>query len=462
MDKAQIQYLNSLYKNDDFQIRYDLKTILNNDGLMFDSIKLLWLLKNMIPNSNIFQEKDLHDIVETIDKTILKDTVGDLKTIYDNISNQLSDYQKFNMFKNLIIQNVTFSDLEINDDMYYILRAFDIKGCNLKNVTFKNSPISLFFENYTYDHRYNSIENTTMPNINYNNWQDITSKRISRTPFTFKKNLYLELDRRCNAKCAFCRNDCMEKCKYKFEDIVDNLNEIFNNIDSIFIGGGEPTINKKDLQKLLDIYRYKGKDISIVSNGSATLDFYRNLHSSIYISRHHFDDKINADIFGISEKRILSMDDLAQLFYSTLTCTCIKGGIDSVDKIIEYLQIANSFNIKNIVFSNLHDDASVNTFDSAYQDLNVKKELFDETISILEQQGFYYNHPVISSGGYKMYILNHQFSRMKVAFKQYMSKEELENLWPSAVKRTFDLSMAPDGSIYENWAQNGHKVKVLK
>ena len=89
LDKAQIQYLNSLYKNDDFQIRYDLKTILNNDGLMFDSIKLLWLLKNMIPNSKIFKEKDLHDIVETIDKIILKDTVGDLKTIYDNISNQL-------------------------------------------------------------------------------------------------------------------------------------------------------------------------------------------------------------------------------------------------------------------------------------------------------------------------------------------------------------------------------------
>lgn len=464
LDETQIKYLNALYKSDSFQIYYDLNTILNNDGIVIDSLELLGLLKNFlisfVPNNHIFNVKELHDIANKIEKIISKDEVGDLKGIYDNIANQLSDYEKIVMFRNLGIHNITFENLEVNEEMYYILRKFNIQKCNLKNVTFKNSLNSMFYDDYNYYHAYNSVENASMPNINYNNWQDITSRRISSTPFTFKKNLYLELGRKCNAKCSFCRNDCMAKSKYKFKDIMNNLRNIIDSIDNIFIGGGEPTINKKDLQKLL--YAYRRRNIYTVSNGTATLDFYKDLESSIYISRHHFDDNINADIFGINKKKILSMEDLSQLDNLTLTCTCINGGIDSVDKIIGYLQEADLCGIRNIVFSNLHDDASVSTFDSSYKNLNVKKGLFDEAIALLKLQGFDYNYPVISSGGYKMYMLKNNLSRLRIAFKQYLSKEELENLWPSAVKRTFDLSMAPDGSIYENWAQDGHRAKILK
>ncbi len=466
LDKNQIQYLNDLYQKKDIKIYYDLNTILNNDEIVIDSFYLMRLLRNFLhdtANTTVFKEDDLHNIVEKIEKVILKDKVGDLKAIYDNIAEQLSDCEKLIMFRDLIIQNATFKNLEVNEEMYNILRKFDIKKCNLENVVFKNSLNSMFYENYDNSyHGYNSVENTKMPNINYDNWRDIKYKRINRTPFTFRTNLYLELGRCCNAKCFFCRNGCMEKCKYSFKNIINTLNQIIDNIDSIFIGGGEPTINKKDLQKLLDIYLYQGKDIYTVSNGSATLEFYKNLESSIYISRHHFDDNINADIFGLHKKKILSMDDLAKLHNLTLTCTCINGGIDSVDKIIQYLQTADLCGVRNIVFSNLHDDASVNTFDSSYKNLNVKKDLFDEAIDVLKRQGFYYNYPIVSSGGYKMYMLRHNILRPKIAFKQYLSKEELENLWLSAVKRTFDLSIAPDGSLYENWAQDGHKVKILK
>lgn len=468
LDKEQIKYLNALYKNDNFQMYYDLNTILNNDGIVIDSLELLGLLTrfldNAISRAPIFKEKEMYEIVDKIEKTIIKDEDGDLKTIYDNIVNQLSNYEKIIMFRNSNIQNVTFENLEINEKVYNILKTFTIRNCNLKNVTFTNSLNTMFHNDddfFHYVHSYNSVENTKMPNINYNSWQDIKSRRISSTPFTFMKNLYVELDRKCNTKCSFCRNDCMEKCKYKFKNIMNNLNRIVGGINNIFIGGGEPTVNKKDLYNLLDIYRYS-RNIYTVSNGTATLDFYKKLDSKIYISRHHFDDKINADIFGINKKKILSMDDLSQLYDLTLTCTCINGSIDSVDKIIEYLQEAESYSIRNIVFSNLHDDASVNTFDSSYKNLNVKNDLFDEAINILKLQGFDYNYPVISSGGYKMYMLKNNLSRLRVAFKQYISKEELANLWLNAVKRTFDLSMAPDGTIYDNWAQDENKTKVLK
>lgn len=473
LDESQIKYLNTLYQSNDFQIHYDLNTILNNDGIVIDSSELLIVLKiflsSIAPNGHIFKEKEMCDIVDKIEKAIVKDEIGNLKAVYDNIACQLSNYEKIGMFKDNFIQNITFENLEITEEIYDILKRFIIRNCNLKNITFKNS-LNTMFKNYLHYFRtYNSIENTKMPNINYHSWQDIITNginqtrptRISSTPFTFMKNLYVELDRKCNAKCSFCRNDCMGKCEYNFENIINNLSNIFRDINNIFIGGGEPTINKEDLQKLLDIC-LSYVNTYIVSNGTASLDFYKNLEPKIYISRHHFDDNVNANIFGINKTKILSMNELSQLDNLTLSCTCINGGIDSVDKIIDYLQAASLCGVKNIVFSNLHDDASVNTFDSSYKNLNVKNDLFDEAINILKLQGFDYNYPVISSSGFKMYMLKNNLSRLRVAFKQYISKEELANLWLNAVKRTFDLSMAPDGTIYDNWAQDENKTKVLK
>ncbi len=474
-DKEQIQYLNQLYKKNKFMIHYDLNTILNNDGILIDSIALLALLDtllyNLTFNTTFFNKEDLHNIVEKIEQVISKDVMGNLKNVYNNIANQLSDYEKIMMFKKTTIKNVTFSNLEITNGMYDLLKIFSIKECNLENVVFDSGLDNMFFnDDYDYyKHSYNSIKNIQMPNIKYNDWQSIKANRISSTPFTFKKNLYLELGRNCNAKCPFCRNNCMEKCRYKFKEIIKNFNVIMNDVDFIFIGGGEPTINKNDLQKLLkNAYKnaylsYRSSNIYTFSNGSADLDFYKNLDANIYISRHHYDDDINAQIFNLSKKKILKFEQIAELHNRlTLACTCINGGIDSVDKIIKYLQTADEYGIENIVFSNLHDDASVNAFDKAYKNLNIKSEIIDEAIKILGEQGFNYEYPIISSGGYKMYMLKNDFSRKRVVFKQYISKEELEQLWPYAIKRTFDLSMAPDGSIYENWAQDGHKVKVFK
>lgn len=136
LDKNQIQDLNALYQKKDIKIYYDLNTILNNDGIVIDSFDLMRLLRNFlhdITNTTIFKEDDLHNKVEKIEKVILKDKAGDLKAIYDNIAEQLSDYEKFIMFKTWIIQNVTFKNLEVNEEMYNILRKFDIKNCNLKN-----------------------------------------------------------------------------------------------------------------------------------------------------------------------------------------------------------------------------------------------------------------------------------------------------------------------------------------
>jgi hypothetical protein len=48
---------------------------------------------------------------------------------------------------------------------------------------------------------------------------------------------------------------------------------------------------------------------------------------------------------------------------------------------------------------------------------------------------------------------------IKVAFKLYIPKKDLDDYFKAAIKRTFDLSIAPDGQIYENWHQQAGVVE---
>ena len=48
----------------------------------------------------------------------------------------------------------------------------------------------------------------------------------------------------------------------------------------------------------------------------------------------------------------------------------------------------------------------------------------------------------------------------KSRFKRYVSKKELDVLWQTAIKRTFDLSLSPNGTLYDDWSEN--HIKSLK
>ena len=43
-----------------------------------------------------------------------------------------------------------------------------------------------------------------------------------------------------------------------------------------------------------------------------------------------------------------------------------------------------------------------------------------------------------------------------------ITEEQLALEWPKALKRVFDLSIAPNGDLYENWSQTSGLVKIKK
>ena len=481
-DSEQIEYLNKINQEYPTFINYDLKTLLNNSNLKASTSNFIYALRTYLNNSlitkgELMTKNEMSDVVECIERLINNNGNSAIKTIYDNVKSQMTDYEKIEMFRFPLIKDKKFHDFTITGEIYNCLRRFNISGCTLENVVFDISTDKLFSHSDIYGDLIFNIkdaQNIIMPNINFSDWNNVSEQRISQTMFTFRNNLYLEFGRECNANCSFCRNKCMDKQSYKLSKIKRNLLKIAPKLDYIVIGGGEPTLRKKDLSKLFELYDQESFDfkarLNLFTNATShLLDFIDNYfvvrNLGYNVSRHSADDDINAAVFGLDKNEFLTWEQLRKLNRLTLACTCIRGATDSVDKIIEYIKKAEYYGIENVMFSNLHDDASIKFQESNIKNASVSidNRILNEAIRLIKEQGYISSYPIISSGGYELIVLKPPYrNRTEISFKRYLSKEELELLWPNAIKRTFDLSMAPDGTIYENWSETGQKVKILK
>lgn len=472
LDNGTINQLNALIKycfDDESSIcdRFDLYTILNNQNLKlsFDAVMLAlnnWSSKHQF--LEILDVKKINELEQIINRVLSANET--IRKFYEAVKDQLDYSDKAHLFFSGSLNRVTLKNITIDKDMWHFILSLNIEECILENVV-----LDFEAEEFNYAHKGiivdTNVRNIIMPKLKPNDYDKISSPRLSETPITFRKNLYLELGRNCNAACSFCRNSCMNESDYNYEKIIKNLYTIIGSMDSIVIGGGEPTLKKKDLISLLETYRYYKDKFYIFSNGTKTIDFNQSigwLGSSIsyYISRHSVDDETNAHILGVSPNSISSIEDLLDMEYKKiiLSCTCVNGGTDTPEKIIDYI---TKYKYNDVMFCNLMDDASVSKKIKHDDKLKISDDIFDEVISFLQKQGYNYSHEIISTAGYKLYILKGKHDEKRtIIFKKYITKKELDEKWPMAIKKTFDLSMAPDGSIYENWSQLEQKTKKKK
>ena len=464
--------INKLYEKNEMLDGFDLYTLLNNPGLKVSIDSLITALNSSnlrYEFRGVLNQQKIEIFEETIYKILnINETI---RKVYKAIENQLDYADKISFFFALRLEEVTFKNMVIDKDMWYFINRLGIKKYHYENVVFDFDLIECDFlsrigGSSSRLEEAGNVSNVTMPKLKYSDWDKVNISRLATTPITFKKNLYLELGRECNAACSFCRNKCMNDSKYDYDAIVRRLRTIIHNMDSIVIGGGEPTLKNKDLMNLLYTYRDYIMKFYVFSNGIRTVNFNQflvkelNHNISYYISRHSYDDEINAHILGVNPSSMDSFSDIiSNLNNVTLSCTCVKGGVDTPEKIIEYI---DRYDYLDIMFCNLMDDASVNMEISQNDGMKISDDIFDEAMNFLKKQGYDYGHEIISTGGYALYVLKRKYNgNVKIIFKKYLTKEQLDEKWPRAMKRTFDLSMAPDGSIYDNWSQSGQKVKKI-
>ena len=435
---------------DKYASKMDIDTLLRNPNLSFSSNSIL----EMLYNSYLLRNTTTIDIDKVLD--IDKNQEGKLWKFWNLISTnaKFSIEEKGIFFYNRIIGNKNFNTLDLSEFDYNFLNNFHFFQCRFQKIIFPNSDIKEDNIHFTYS----KAEKVIFPTITPSSWNKINVRRILSS-VTFYKNLYVELGRFCNGKCQFCRNQYLESYGYDFETIFENLHKLYPYLDNIVIGGGEPTLLEEDLKKLCksDL----SNKITIFTNASLHDDGLRELNAMVplNISRHSMDDDENNKILGVEALTNLNLRFLcaSHLNPITLCATCFENGLDSKDKILDYIKYySKEVKINNFLFQTLHQD--LNTPFSSNTVLPISNHVFDLVINELKGNGYSISIPIYSTGDYKL-IIAKKFD-IHISFKQYITKEELESKWYQSPKRTFDLSMDPSGNLYENWHQSSGKVLI--
>lgn len=188
----------------------------------------------------------------------------------------------------------------------------------------------------------------------------------------------------CNAKCHFCVEELRPASRGGAllpQRTVERDDAVyFANLDatlaalaplgpSVSITGGEPSKDARLPRILAMAAAHKARKLTVTTNGSGLLDRYHGctLLDSIVvsgvrhlnISRAHPDQAVNARLMVLREG--LSLDALREVVATAhaggtrvrLSCVLIEGQIDSLPRIVEYLEFAASLGIDNVIFRQL-------------------------------------------------------------------------------------------------------------
>ena len=186
-----------------------------------------------------------------------------------------------------------------------------------------------------------------------------------RTPML---GLYVNINNICNAKCKFCNvhlnqsdiNFDLEKFEKVFKELIDK-----KIIHKVAITGGETLLSFETINHILDIiYQYTDKLLVTINTNGSYASKIIDLHHleklfAILLSRHHYDDAINAEIFGCkttTREELISLNKNLPEGLLRFKCSLIKGYIDNLDEIEKYLEFASEVGVKNVGFSILRPE----------------------------------------------------------------------------------------------------------
>ncbi|MDD3048423.1 MAG: hypothetical protein PHQ89_00325 [Bacilli bacterium] len=345
-----------------------------------------------------------------------------------------------------------------------------VKDCKFNNTTINMPPLSLLSSNSFFNTKFNNVD---FKNITPDSWQPTfingkfeKNKESLGSGITFKNSLYLELGRECNATCSYCMNKSFPHEDLDFNSVEKSLKFLAPYLNSLYIGGGEPTLKIEQLYKIKKLLENYSVAPTIISNGTASVNTYNKLWNdgiNIGISRHAIDDEENEEIFGT--KKVLSSNNLEEMINKqssqklTLFVTCMPEHIYSAQSILLFIYNYHRLGC-NIIFQSPMLDKTLGNKDKIYDlEENPSNQMFLEAGDVLKDNNFTSTVPIIGTAGYR--LVTYKKSKLgTISFKEYISKEEYEETWPKFIKRTFDLSIKPSGDIFENWNSDGKKLTL--
>ena len=469
----------------------DINTIIKNPFLNVPSFRLLNAIAYYVFDKNRNWDYKIHnfnwdkfdnpilleyaeEIVNKCEEFLNYDKEGYAKKLYSKLSPFMDLKAKFEFFM-FRICNLNIKDIDFEDIPIQILRYYTIQRNNFENIIWNYSISDLLRLPGASEHILdtvkgyeNNYKNFNITKIGYDSWQEnpYARKRVSESAFTFFTKVYVELSRICNAKCTFCRNESFEKSDYDLDKIIKTLDLVKNYINAIVIGGGEPTLRLDDVKKLKESIISDKLDWHLFTNGSNPSiieDDYLMDNFRFNLSRHAINDKDNAEIFKIDKNKIMTTSEIEKLNIRnkevTLNAVCFKGGLDTFEKVTDYIKYAKEIGCKKVLIQDLQRELSLgnNFIDN---DLCIDKDILPKVRNYLKSIGYKEKYPIYATGGYVSYVL--EKDDFSISLQNYISQNELDINWVKSIKRAFDLSIDPNGNLYENWNQKCGKVKIKK
>lgn len=438
----------------------DIEFIKNNPNIKISSGKLFeaiasYFWKQYSPDDNV-SDKDFEKYHQQFLKFLEYDHEGLLKRFYEDMKPYLISKEKYLEFFKGLIKNVDFEELDLTYLNKKMLTSITFKQCDFYRlklgISYKELNKEATRKMYACFLKSSPINEFILPTT-IHDWQNAGRKRLLISNITMQTNLYLEFERICNMHCEFCRNEALEDVPFDFNQVMKTLKRIYPHLNNIIIGGGEPTLHLDELFKLSEMIKeLRRKKKYIITNCSLNYDTYRHLISfydySFYFSRHAVEDINNQKIFQDKHDKILTTDDLIHIpdrNKQVMCCTCFKGGVDSVSKILEYVRYVKYIGYQNVLFQNLHLEDEYNI------PINIDEKIMLEAIEKLREEGFLVKQPIISNSNYVLYLLKKD--DFKISFKIYKRQEIILEAWNKSPKRCFDLSVDPSGNLHETWKE---------
>ena len=179
----------------------------------------------------------------------------------------------------------------------------------------------------------------------------------------FEDWLEICLTSRCNGNCAWCvdRRGWHPKTITGWNVIVAVA--VGTEKKNIILLGGEPTLHP-DIKNIIDALYQANKNVYVTTNGSKLTkrwvkEYLMNVHT-VNISLHSTDLDENKTITGIGIDYNNLSGSISWLRSRgkgvRLNCNCIKGFIDSKEKMLEYIHFGKGLNVASVRFAELKYD----------------------------------------------------------------------------------------------------------
>ena len=161
-------------------------------------------------------------------------------------------------------------------------------------------------------------------------------------------NLYVNITNKCNAGCDFCinehnKNNQVQFNMEKFRKVISELLSVAK-INKVSFSGGEPTLNYNTLIECIKYCKTIDKNIfTVVNTNGSNLDLLNRDYEyidSISLSRHHYNDKINREIFKTDKiPDLCKIKEFPHKEILHISCNLMRDYIGNKEEIKKFLNI---------------------------------------------------------------------------------------------------------------------------